>query len=534
MRVPHSRRRVRAAAGGGDRRRSPSWPVAPAPSTGPARSSAPVVGRGDAGAVPVPVASTAGTQPAADFTNCNDRVNRRGAAGRPAQARLLLRPHRRPPRLRQADRTHDRAATDQGPRPANTSGRTLLLNRGGPGAAASTSRSTGGRGSRPPCCSTTTSSASTRAASGLSTPIACFTDAQKDAANAASPDVRTAAGFAQAKAAAARFADACAAKYGSALADFDTVQTAHDMDRIRQALGDADDELPRLLLRHRARRRVRAPVPDEGRRDGARRRGGPADRRHRRRRQPARRASRSPSTSSPRGAAPHSPCTKLGDPREAVYNIVATARRAPIPSAQPGEKRRATVSLVLTGVLLALYSQSEWPMLGQALLAAEQGNSAGLLQLADAVQPAHQRALHEHRRRRNDDQLQRLASRARATRRSGRRRSPGSSGSRCSACGRRPTCSPASSGSPHRTVPPLPTAPTSAHTVLVLGNLHDPATPYEGAKDLTADARPGPAADVERRGAHVLPAGQLVHRRRRGRLPRSPATLPPNGKTCPR
>lgn len=36
---------------------------------------------------------------------------------------------------------------------------------------------------------------------------------------------------------------------------------------------------------------------------------------------------------------------------------------------------------------------------------------------------------------------------------------------------------------PHRTIPPLPKAPTRTK-VLVIGNLHDPATPYQGAKDL--------------------------------------------------
>jgi hypothetical protein len=38
---------------------------------------------------------------------------------------------------------------------------------------------------------------------------------------------------------------------------------------------------------------------------------------------------------------------------------------------------------------------------------------------------------------------------------------------------------------PDRTVPPKPTAPTAAHRILVIGNLHDPATPYRGAQDLT-------------------------------------------------
>ena len=37
---------------------------------------------------------------------------------------------------------------------------------------------------------------------------------------------------------------------------------------------------------------------------------------------------------------------------------------------------------------------------------------------------------------------------------------------------------------PNRTVPPKPTARNAATEVLVVGNLHDPATPYQGAKDL--------------------------------------------------
>jgi pimeloyl-ACP methyl ester carboxylesterase len=36
-----------------------------------------------------------------------------------------------------------------------------------------------------------------------------------------------------------------------------------------------------------------------------------------------------------------------------------------------------------------------------------------------------------------------------------------------------------------RTVPPKPTARSTPNPVLVVGNLHDPATPYRGAQDMT-------------------------------------------------
>ncbi len=53
---------------------------------------------------------------------------------------------------------------------------------------------------------------------GLSTPLHCLTDTQKDKLFAASPDVRTDAGFDAAKASAAAVAKACESKVGDALA----------------------------------------------------------------------------------------------------------------------------------------------------------------------------------------------------------------------------------------------------------------------------------------------------------------------------
>ena len=474
---------------------------------------------------------TQGGQPAADFTNCNDRVNRRAL---PAGRRKLdffcaridvpldyAKPSGRTIAL-QLIKAHDAA---------NTSGRTLLLNRGGPGVGGVNFAIDQAAGVPTALLQHYDLVGFDPRGVGLSTPVECYTDAQKDAANAASPDMRTNAGFVQAKAAAARFAHACAAKYGSALADFDTMQTVHDMDRIRQALraptlnylGFSYGTRLGAEYAHVYPTKVGAMVLD---------------------------GAEDPLTGDIAAATnqlagfeksfdqfaawcgAHSPCTKLADPRETVYNLVATARRAPIPSAQPGEKRRATVSLVLTGVLLALYSQSEWPVLAQALLAAEQGNSAGLLQLAD-----------EYNERTNghytnvDDAGTTIGcndarpgptdATIRATTKSWVKRFP------MFGLWTAPDLFSCQQWQPHRTVPPLPTARTSAHTVLVLGNVHDPATPYAGAKHLTAAlgrARllswNGAGHTSFQQGSSCIDAAVVAFL--------DAGHLPPNGKTCPR
>ena len=73
---------------------------------------------------------------------------------------------------------------------------------------------------------------------GLSEPVQCISDQQKDRLAAANPDVRTAAGRAQARSASQAVVKACVAKYGPALGHFNTEETAHDMDLIRQAVAD--------------------------------------------------------------------------------------------------------------------------------------------------------------------------------------------------------------------------------------------------------------------------------------------------------
>jgi len=209
-----------------------------------------------------------------------------------------------------------------------------------------------------------------------------LSDAQKDELNAAQPDVRTDAGRAEAQREAKQVAQACLAKYGTGLDDFDTVATARDLDRIRAGFGASHldylgfsygTELGAQYA-HLFPSRVGAMVLD---------------------------GAVNPLTDDITSFADqlqgfeqafdqfaewcgkHSPCKDLGNPREAVYQLTEKARTSPLSSSAAGETRKATSSVVLLGVLSGLYSQSFWDVLGQSLLLAQKGDARGLFQLAD-------------------------------------------------------------------------------------------------------------------------------------------------------
>jgi pimeloyl-ACP methyl ester carboxylesterase len=367
---------------------------------------------------------------------------------------------------------------------------------------------------------------------GSSSPIRCESDRSKDALTAAQPDVRTSSGFAAAKRMAQQVAQACTAKYGPALAQYDTVATARDLDRIRQALGDHQltylgfsygTELGAQYA-HLFPNRVRALVLD-----------GAVD----------------PLTDDITSfadqldgfekafdefaawCAGQNSCRPLGNPRQAVYRLAAEARTHPLHSSAPGETRPVTSSIVDLGVLQALYSQSLWPALGQALLAAQEGDGRGLLQLADAYT---ERDGHGHYSNLADANL--------AISCNDSRPGPSDATIRATAVSwaeRFPMFGLWSAISlfscqqwqPQRTVPPKPTAPTSAHPILVVGNLHDPATPYQGAKDLARTL--GNAAllswDGEGHTSYLEGSSCVDDAVDRYLLD---LTLPPAGKLCPR
>lgn len=366
---------------------------------------------------------------------------------------------------------------------------------------------------------------------GQSTPIECLTDRQKDTINAASPNVLTAKGFAAAKATAKMIADACNRKYGSELAEFNTVQTAKDLDQIRQAVGDPQlnylgfsygTKLGAQYL-HLFPDKVRVAVLD-----------GAVD----------------PLTDDITSFADqlqgfeqafdqfaawcrqHSPCSQLGNPRQTVYELAASAAKSPIPSTSPGETRTATPSIVYTGVLSALYAQSEWSMLGRALLEGKRGNSEELFSLADSYNERYNGQYTNLSEANttiscNDAKPGPSDPTIRATAKSWAKRFPMFglwSAASLFSC---------QQWQPHRTVPPLPTAKTTANPALVIGNLHDPATPYQGAKDLVKTLGHARLLTWDGEGhTSYLQGSSCIDQYVNTYLVTK--TLPPAGKVCPR
>lgn len=217
---------------------------------------------------------------------------------------------------------------------------------------------------------------------GLSAPLQCISDQQKDRLSAANPDVRTAAGRAEARGASDAVVKSCVAKYGTALGHYNTEETARDMDLIRQAVGD-----PKLnylgfsygtrlgaAYAHQFPTSIRTAVLD-----------GAVD--------PvageltaAENQTRGFEDAFDQFAADcvkRPACAALGDPRTAVLRLIAAADRAPIKSSRKGETRKASGGIVTIGVVSALYDQSQWGELGQALIAARQGDAAKIIALSD-------------------------------------------------------------------------------------------------------------------------------------------------------
>jgi pimeloyl-ACP methyl ester carboxylesterase len=180
----------------------------------------------------------------------------------------------------------------------------------------------------------------------------------------------------------------------------------------------------------------------------------------------------------------------------------------------------------------ALYSRSEWTQLGTARIKARAGDGSGLLSLAD-----------EYYRRYANGQYSNLIQAYIAISCNDSQSGPPDSAIRATArrwvsdyplFGRWSASSlfACQQWQPARTVPPKPTAATSTK-VLVIGNVHDPATPYQGAKDLTTTMGNaelltwnGEGHTSYLRGSSCI--DQFVDSYLISRI------LPPDGTTCPR
>ncbi|SOD98965.1 alpha/beta hydrolase [Blastococcus haudaquaticus] len=222
---------------------------------------------------------------------------------------------------------------------------------------------------------------------GLSTPVECIPDERKEEILAAEPRPVSDEDLDAAFALAQEVADDCAEEYGDALGTFNTVDTARDMDRLREALGD--EQLTYLGYSYGTTLgstyaemfpdKVRALVldaavdPDVAAQEDA---------------------EQSAAAFEAGFDAFATNCTGLlagcplgAEPRQFVEQVLAQADATPIPNSEPdpdGQARLATPGVVMTAIQAALYDTQSWPQLAQALAAAQTGDSKGLFSLADS------------------------------------------------------------------------------------------------------------------------------------------------------
>ncbi len=218
---------------------------------------------------------------------------------------------------------------------------------------------------------------------GLSQPVECISDDTKDELTADEPRPSTAEQLDAAFALADDVAEGCADTYGAGLGAFSTVDSARDLDRVRQAVGDT--QLTYLGYDYGTTlgstyaelfpAQVRALVLDGAVDPGA---------------DPQAAAEAQAQGFEAAFDAFAATCTGLvggcpvgADPRTFVGDLLTQAGTAPIPSSRQGETRQATPGLVLAAVRSALYDPAAWPQLAQSLAAAQAGDSAGVLTLAD-------------------------------------------------------------------------------------------------------------------------------------------------------
>ena len=339
---------------------------------------------------PAPSASPSPTQVASiDFTDCTNLVDPEGAGVPASRAANLVISCGKLDVPRDYDKPddgdlslyvlkiHDDSSSDQKP---------MIVNPGGPGGSSvGLAISLAGSVSDDVMSAYDIIGVDPRGV-GLSSPITCLTDAQKDSLFAAAPDVRTAAGIAQAKQIASTWVTGCQAattKDGSALGDYNTVYAARDMDRVREALGaDALDyvgfsygtllgavyatQFPktvgRVVLDGAVDPSVTFQQSSETQLKGFEEAFGQfaAD------------------------CATKPACAAMGNPATAVSRLAQTAAaNGGIAVTDSGEKRKATPGVVYSAVAEALYDQSSWGPLGEAIVEGQRGDGQGLLDLAD-------------------------------------------------------------------------------------------------------------------------------------------------------
>jgi pimeloyl-ACP methyl ester carboxylesterase len=219
---------------------------------------------------------------------------------------------------------------------------------------------------------------------GLSTPVECIPDGLKERIVAAEPRPTSDEQLDDAFALSREVANGCADEYGDALGTFNTVDTARDMDRLREALGE--EQLTYLgysygttlgstyaeLFPDRVRALVLDAAVDPDIDERADAEAGAAG------------LEAGFDAFAQNCVGLIAGCPIGAEPRQFVEAVLGQAAQTPIPSSEPGETRQATPGVVITAIQAALYDTASWPQLAQSLAAAQQGDAKGLFSLADS------------------------------------------------------------------------------------------------------------------------------------------------------
>jgi pimeloyl-ACP methyl ester carboxylesterase len=366
----------------------------------------------------------------------------------------------------------------------------------------------------------------------LSTPVECVPAELKDRMVAAEPRPVTDEQLDETFALAQEMADGCTEEYGDALATFNTVDTARDMDLLRESLGD--EQLTYLgqsygttlgstyaeLFPDRVRALVldAAVDPDADPQANAE----------------ARAAGFEAGFDAFGGncVALIAGCPLSADPRQFVVDLMAQAATTPIPSAREGETRQATPGVVLTAIQAALYTTSAWPQLTQGLAAARNGDAQGLFSLADAYYGRLQDGTYSNLIDANaaincadaDPDQQVPEEEIRTLAADWGQRYP------LFGAGTAAGLYSCSVWEADRTPVPARDAEGAA-PILVIGNTGDPVTPAQGAVDLAEDLTSGVLLTWQGQGHTAYPKTDCVNAAVNAYL--IDLTVPQDGLTCP-
>jgi pimeloyl-ACP methyl ester carboxylesterase len=365
---------------------------------------------------------------------------------------------------------------------------------------------------------------------GLSSPIQCISDKEKDAELNLPADPMTDAQWQAEIADATKVAQDCYTAYGSDLTYYSTAETARDMEALRAKLGDPKLTYLGYSYGTLIGAEYASAYPDKVRAlvlDGA------VD--------PTISSIDQDKTQSAgfQLAFSHfaANCTakgtscKLGsDPQQYVLNLMAKAEAHPIASGDAKDKRTADDGAVLLGVISALYDETEWPDLTTALVDANKGDASGILSLDDEYNERDTDGTYTNLEDANatigcsDTTDRPTVAQARELQPGWRASNPIFGGSAASSLG---FCS-LWKAPPDQ---PITVANKGAAPILVIGTTGDPATPISGAQHLAALLGSGRLLVWQGDGHTAYPKTTCITNDVNSYLIN--LTLPPSGATCP-